>query len=110
VKTMGRLSISKRLENLEVLRRNRAGASIQEQRDVTAAIAEYLEKLGDWSRNLASAPGEQVPADTAGVGLGALGRNPIGSLTVAEYRKMIAVADNPRQERPSDDGGRKFVI
>jgi hypothetical protein len=81
------LSIHKRLEHLEALSRNVAGAPIGAQPEVTTAISEYLESLGEWCRSLDSAkPGnwEDLPP------------NPIGTpvrLTVHAYRKMIAGAE-----------------
>jgi hypothetical protein len=48
------LSTHKRLEHLESLKRNAAGAPIGTQPDVTAAIAEYLESLREWCRSGAS--------------------------------------------------------
>jgi hypothetical protein len=51
---MRRLSIHKRLEHLESLRRNAAGAPLGAQPDVTAAISEYLESLREWCRSGAS--------------------------------------------------------
>lgn len=81
------LSIRKRLEHLESLRRNVVDAPIGAQPDMTAAISEYLESLREWCRSVASEqPGnwEDLPP------------NPIGSpvrLSVAEFRKMIAEAE-----------------
>jgi hypothetical protein len=92
------LSIRKRLEHLESLRRNVAGAPIGAQPDVTAAISEYLESLREWCRSMASEqPGnwQDLPP------------NPIGTpvrLSVAEYRKMIADAEETQAKASKDDG------
>jgi len=48
---MRKLSIRKRLEHLEALPRNMAGARIGAQPDVTAAVSEYLESLREWCRS-----------------------------------------------------------
>ena len=64
---MRRLSIHKRLEHLESLRRNAAGAPLGAQPHVTTAISEYLESLREWCRSAASEkPGRLVSGDTAG--------------------------------------------
>jgi hypothetical protein len=52
--------LGKRLEKLEALRRKRAGASLQEQQEVAAAISKYLEELREWRRSADSATREQV--------------------------------------------------
>jgi type II secretory pathway component PulM len=52
--------LDKRLEKLEALRRKRAGASLQEQQKVAAAISKYLEELREWRRSAGSAPWEPV--------------------------------------------------
>jgi hypothetical protein len=78
------LSIRKRLEHLESLRRKVADAPIGAQPEVTAATSEYLESLREWCRSVPFAqPGnrEDLPP------------NPIGSpvrLSIAVFRKMIA--------------------
>jgi hypothetical protein len=96
------LSIHKRLERLENLRRKVAGAPYGAQPDVTTAISEYLESLREWCRSAASEkPGGLVSGDSARGNLEALRRNPIGApvrLSVGDYRKMIAAAEKTEQE------------
>jgi len=91
-----------RLEHLEGLRRNVAGAPIGARPEVTAAISEYLESLREWCRSAASEkPGGLVSGDSARGNLEALRRNPIGApvrLSVGDYRKMIAAAEKTEQE------------
>jgi hypothetical protein len=53
------------LEKLEALCRKRAGASLQEQQKVAAAISKYLEELREWRRSADSAPGDQVSGEIA---------------------------------------------
>jgi hypothetical protein len=97
-----RLSVRKRLERLENLRRKVAGAPYGAQPDVTTAISEYLESLREWCRSAASEkPGGLVSGDSARGNLEALRRNPIGApvrLSVGDYRKMIAAAEKTEQE------------
>jgi len=87
----------KHLEHLETLRRNVASVPIGAQPDVTAAISEYLERLGEWCRSMASGqPGnwEDLPP------------NPIGSpvkLSIAEFRKMIADVEETQTKASQDD-------
>jgi len=97
-----RLSVRKRLERLENLRRKVAGAPYGAQPDVTTAISEYLENLREWCRSAASEkPGGLVSGDSARGNLEALRCNPIGApvrLSVGDYRKMIAAAEKTEQE------------
>jgi hypothetical protein len=97
-----RLSIVKRLQRLETLRRNVAGAPHGAQSDVAAAISAYLESLREWCRSGASEkPGGLVSRNSAGGNREALRRNPIGvpvRLSVADYRKMIAAAEKAEPE------------
>lgn len=96
------LSIRKRLEHLETLRRNVAGAPIGAEPDVTTAISEYLESLREWCRSGASEkPGGLVSGDSAGDNLEALRRNPLGApvrLSVGDHREMIAAPEKVKQE------------
>jgi len=97
-----RLSVRKRLDRLENLRRNVAGAPYGAQPDVTTAISEYLESLREWCRSAASEkPGGLVSGDCARGNLENLRRNQIGTpvrLSVGDYRKMIAAAEKTEQE------------
>ena len=83
----------KRLEHLESLRRNVAGAPIGAQPDTTAAFSEYLESLREWCDRVVSGQPrnwEDLPP------------NPIGfpaKLSLEEYRKIIAHAEKaPAQD------------
>jgi hypothetical protein len=88
----------KRLEHLEGLRRNVAGAPIGARPEVTAAISEYLESLREWCRSMASEQPrnwEYRPPNLIGM--------PV-RLSVAEYRKMIADAEEAQATASKDDG------
>jgi len=102
VNVIRRLSVRKRLERLENLQRNVAGAANGAPSDVTTAISEYLESLREWCRSGACEKlGGLVPRDSAGGNLETLRRNPIGApvrLSVGDYRKMIAAAEKTEQE------------
>jgi hypothetical protein len=94
------LSRLKRLEGLEGVRRNPAGAPVGAQPEVTAAISEYLESLREWCRSMAS----EQPGNWED-----LAPNPIGlpiRLSVAQYRKMIADAEETQVKASINNGAK----
>jgi hypothetical protein len=95
-----RLSIHRRLENLETNRKSGPSSPIGPQPDVSTEIANYLESLREWIRSgAAEKPGGLVAEGSAGK-LEALPLNPIGrpvKWSVSDYRK-ISGAEEAEQE------------
>jgi hypothetical protein len=97
-----RLSIHRRLENLETIRRSGSGTPIGPQPDVTAAIADYLESLREWIRSGASGkPRGHIAGDSAGR-VEALLPNPIATpvkWSVSDYRSITGIVQREQENR-----------